>query len=54
MRAITLCNARQYRPYAFFYALFCLVAAYFLPGKAQMKPWFEGKVARLSYRQAHS
>lgn len=53
IRVVTPYNARHYRPYAFFYALFCLVAACFSPGKAQMKPWFGGNVARSSCRQAH-
>ena len=53
MKAVMPRDARHYGPYAFFYALFCLGAACFSPGKARMKPWFGGNVARSSCRQAH-
>ena len=53
MRAVTPYNARHDRPYAFFYAMFFLVAACFSSRRARMGHWFEGNVAGSSCRQAH-
>ena len=53
IRAVTPYNARHYRPYAFFYVLFCLSAACFSPRRTWMKPWLRGSVARKHGYQAH-